>query len=791
MTSPFEKYLGTPLAPELLAIIPPDAPLSLGSTVESKHRGKVPGSYSTAKGTWAGRRDWLEGFATEAMIGEWSKYPDANIGIRTKYFPGIDFDIELASLVRDLLPLAETHLGPAPVRGRDGSPRVMLLYRLADGAEPIRSWSLKFTLLETSTQHAIEILGAGRSSVLEGRHPKGGQYEWRNGISPIDYGPENLTSVTTETLRAFVAALKDKLTALGATILTRNPGAVGSSTNGGERRKIGDPGLVAMNLDTLKKGLELIPCEKIHDRSEWLKLLIAAKAGCSASEDFYEKVALPWCLRYEENTRDYVRKTWDSIKDAHLGADYIFKIARDYDPSFFDDIDELFVASSKVETTEQLTTAEVPVSATPPAGHRGPVPKLMPADFDPRKLPRRPFVLGYRFMAGAVTLGVAPPGTGKSNFSILTALSIATGRPLTEEPVHRIGRVWIHNNEDSLDELYRRISGVLQLHRIEFRDVRENIFVTSGLDERLIVAVKDKDIVRRTEALSIVIAAIKDAGIVHIVIDPLVSTHRGVSENSNEEIEQVAETISHIAHETGCSIDLVHHSIKSHSGNTESHAGDMNASRGASSLTGSVRIMYTLAPMNRNTAKELKIPPQLSTRLVRLDQGKGNYSARDSLIRWFELISVSIGNGSDAGVGFMVDADTVAVPVPWKPLAIEEEVTEDDAKNVDPKDAERQRVRDFLAQTMQTDRVELSSLIKVIEKQYSIGKTAARNRVMKALKVESGGLAQANGVAYRLTIVREEPSPPNPVFVVRTVVDSEEDNGTLAGVASVVVGKAA
>jgi hypothetical protein len=73
------------------------------------------------------------------------------------------------------------------------------------------------------------------------------------------------------------------------------------------------------------------------------------------------------------------------------------------------------------------------------------VPKLLPEDFDPCKLPRRPFVLGFRFMTGAVTLGVALPGTGKSNFSILTALSIATGQALTGEPVHRAGPVWIHN----------------------------------------------------------------------------------------------------------------------------------------------------------------------------------------------------------------------------------------------------------------------------------------------------------------------------------------------------------
>src|SRR5271166_4543729 len=346
MISPFQKYLGTELVPELLAIIPPGVQLSAGSTVDPKHLGKVPGNYNPVTEKWSGRSDWLKGFATEAMIHEWSKYPDPNIGIRTKYFPVVDFDIELDRLVRDLLPIAEKHLGPAPLRGRDGSPRVMLIYRLAQGAEPIRTLCLKFTLPETgSTQHAIEILGNGRSVVLEGQHPKGGHYKWRNGIGPIGYGPESLTSVTIEKLRAFAAALKEKLAAIGATIVSGNSGAVGSSMSDSQRREIGDPALKAMSLDTLKKALELIPCEKIYERGEWFKLVVAAKAGCGGNEEFYEDVVLPWCLRYEKNTKDYVRKTWDSIKDAQLGADRIYGVAREYEPSFNDDILEMFAAS--------------------------------------------------------------------------------------------------------------------------------------------------------------------------------------------------------------------------------------------------------------------------------------------------------------------------------------------------------------------------------------------------------------------------------------------------------------
>ena len=107
MISRLLKYLGTDLAPELLVIIPPGVQLSPGSTVDPKHLGKVSGRYNSVTGMWSGRRDWLEGFATEAVINEWSLYPDPNVGIRTKYFPGIDFDIDLDWLVRDLLPIAE------------------------------------------------------------------------------------------------------------------------------------------------------------------------------------------------------------------------------------------------------------------------------------------------------------------------------------------------------------------------------------------------------------------------------------------------------------------------------------------------------------------------------------------------------------------------------------------------------------------------------------------------------------------------------------------------------------
>jgi hypothetical protein len=379
-----------------------------------------------------------------------------------------------------------------------------------------------------------------------------------------------------------------------------------------------------------------------------------------------------------------------------------------------------------------------------------------------------------------VTLGVAAPGTGKSNFAILTALSIATGQFLTGEPVYRTGPVWIHNNEDSLDELYRRISGVLSYHRIDFERVRRDIFVTSGLDERLIVAIKANDIVVRSRAVAEMVASIKENGIVHMVVDPFVSTHRGVSENANEEMEQVAEAIRHIAHETGCSIDLIHHSVKSHGRDTESHAGDMNAARGASALIGTVRIIYTLSPMNGKTATTLSVPPFLAARLVRLDQGKGNYSVRNPDVKWFELVTVPIGNGAATDDIFLVNGDTVAVAVPWTPTQATPAAPAPD----DGAETKRQQVRDIVAAAMQSDRCLVKEVVPAVKKEFGIQKSAARNLVMDAIAAESGAPARAHGAFYVLTLERKEPSPPNPILVVRTAVCASAGNSVGRGVES-------
>jgi hypothetical protein len=124
------------------------------------------------------------------------------------------------------------------------------------------------------------------------------------------------------------------------------------------------------------------------------------------------------------------------------------------------------------------------------------------------------------------------------------------------------------------------------------------------------------------------------------------------------------------------------------------------------------------------------------------------------------------------------------VPVRWQATAVAGDTSEDSPKEADPKEAKRQHLRDFLANIMETDRAELSSLIKQAQREFGVSRTTARNRIMKAIPDDCGGLAQANGISYRLTIERKEPSPPYPVFVIRTVIGGHDEAGTGGGVTS-------
>jgi hypothetical protein len=764
----FTDYAGTGFAPWLLPIIPIKAPLSDGSKIHDEKLGKIPGRFWPSR-KWTGFADWNAlAEVPDGALPKWDSwyYPDDPIiGIRSHRFPGIDLDVKKewqATVARDL---AFDIFGETCVRGRSGnSPRQLLMYRLDDEHSlPIVKNKLKFAnpeMGEDGAEFAIEILGKGQQYLIEGAHPQGGTYVWNNGATPLEYGFENIPRIRFEQVIEFVQKLK---VAYGECMIPLHPvrpeGLRGADTGQGpDASAIGpDHPEVAPSTAELTRALSFLSVldPEFEEYDAWERISRAIKTACGGSENFYELVYRPWQEANPDNA-DHIRAKWESHVDSRIGWGYISRLA-EAGGGFIPSGEGLFEPLGPDDT---VTSSDPGERA---AGFRAPVPKLMPEDFVLHKIARRPFVLGHRFMAGAVTLGVAAPGAGKSNLAILTALSIATGQPLTGEEVYEAGPVWIHNNEDSLDELQRRIGGMLKCLGIELDEFRQNILMSSGLDGRLIVAFKAKDIVKRTKAVADVIATIEEMGIVHMVIDPFVSIHLGVSENSNEEIEQVIGAIQDIAHGTGCSIDLVHHALKSHSHDTEVNAGDMNAARGASSLIGAARMVYTLAPMSKKTAENMKLSEVQAARLVRLDHGKGNYAARDTVVRWFELEPFDIGNGDIfRSEGNPIAGDTIAVPKPWKPSAIEPV-----ASKLVKREAKLQRIRDIVAEKMPSNRCLASEVFEAVGDEFNLKESAVRALMKDAIPEGEDVPAEAKGHIYQLTIVKDVPSPPGRLYLVR------------------------
>ena len=77
---------------------------------------------------------------------------------------------------------------------------------------------------------------------------------------------------------------------------------------------------------------------------------------------------------------------------------------------------------------------------------------------------------------------MAPGGAGKSNLSLVEAISMAVGRDLVYGNRIRRYRVWYHNAEDPLVEIHRRLAAICEHYELDMGDLEGWLFVTSGLD---------------------------------------------------------------------------------------------------------------------------------------------------------------------------------------------------------------------------------------------------------------------------------------------------------------------
>jgi AAA domain/Bifunctional DNA primase/polymerase, N-terminal len=326
---------------------------------------------------------------------------------------------------------------------------------------------------------------------------------------------------------------------------------------------------------------------------------------------------------------------------------------------------------SKIAEAAKVRKAKEPPKASdpPPQADAKAPQKLIPLQsafpIEEHRIPPRDWVVPGLLLKRAMSMLVAPAGSGKSlltlQMSIAVALGIEWGGWMPRKPE----KVLVINAEDDLDEMRRRLCAAAKEMGVTQADLAGKLFLAET-PESIVIAKMDarsKSVVR-TPLVEDLVRTIAHHGIGFVVADPFAETFEG-DENSNSEVKWAGVLWREVARRTASSLLLVHHTRKYAS----AMAGDADASRGGGSMIGVARILCTFFDMTEDEALVMDVPVEERNSYVRFDDGKGNYSRRGT-VRWFHKKTVTLNNGT----GF-IPGDEVGVLVPWKPAGPTDGIT--------------------------------------------------------------------------------------------------------------------
>ena len=272
-------------------------------------------------------------------------------------------------------------------------------------------------------------------------------------------------------------------------------------------------------------------------------------------------------------------------------------------------------------------------------------------------IPKREWLVGHLCLKKYITGLVAPGGVGKSSLALALGISVASNNDILNLGVRKQANVLIINNEDSLDELKRRIAGITTQFGICTSSLEKTFFYKSGYEKKYMLSEMSDGGQKETAFAGDLIKYMLDKDIGLLIIDPFVSTHNA-PENDNTAMDQVMSIYRKIAAKTDAAITLIHHTRKQQD-TKGSSAGNADIARGASAFKDAVRVVATLTPMTSKEAGDLKFDSVEQSRHFRLDLAKQNFSPACVNAWWFRMESCLIDNGEHVGV---------PVPVNLKPL---------------------------------------------------------------------------------------------------------------------------
>jgi hypothetical protein len=314
-------------------------------------------------------------------------------------------------------------------------------------------------------------------------------------------------------------------------------------------------------------------------------------------------------------------------------------------------------AASSAERQHGLPAADTE-QPKPDDSDRGPLPgsptgaRVILRPFKPvdiASFPPRAWLYGKHYQRRAVTGTVAPGGWGKTSLIMVEAVSLATARALLgEQPTERC-RVWLHNGEDNLPELTRRVLAICVHYGIPQEELDGWLFLTSGAEMPLKVAHGYNELKFDAALIDEMTQRILELEIDVVQLDPLITLNNS-AEQDNGRMDATVRLFTRMSDVCDCAIDLSHHTRKppANGGGYDLTADD---SRGPSAFRDAVRAMRVLNHMSTSDARNLGIDTDFERlSYFRVDRGKANMLAPAETATWRKFENVQLANGDAVGV---------------------------------------------------------------------------------------------------------------------------------------------
>lgn len=234
---------------------------------------------------------------------------------------------------------------------------------------------------------------------------------------------------------------------------------------------------------------------------------------------------------------------------------------------------------------------------------------------------------------GKVGALIAPGGTGKSQFLLQLATSVATGQPFLGWTIGEPGGVLCLFAEDDDEEIHRRLFNIAaqfgrrpDLDNGFFPQLKANLHIKSmvGLDNLMTIADRHSgEVTATTYADRLLLVAREIPNLKLIVIDPG-SRFRGGDENFAQDTTRFVEVLELISRATGANVLVAHHANKGSMNGGEQNQG---AQRGSSAFTDGVRWQMNLSYLSDKDLKDFQIHSDEKRLYLTATVVKNNYGA--------------------------------------------------------------------------------------------------------------------------------------------------------------------